>query len=54
MEDEPGSDVGMMFSRVDLIYFRMGPLIYGKKGRIFMAHLYIRSMLLASTWSMEL
>lgn len=34
MEDEPGSDMGMMFSRVDLICFRMGPLIYGKKGRI--------------------
>ena len=42
MEDEPGSDMRLMFSRVDAIRFRMGPLIFGKKGRIFMAHLYIR------------
>ena len=40
MEDEPGSDMGLI-SRVDKIRFRMGPLINGKKGRIFMAHLYL-------------
>lgn len=39
-QDEPGSSLRLMFSRVEQIYFRMGPLIVGRKGRISLACVY--------------
>jgi len=40
-QDEPGSNLGLMFSRVEHIYFRMGPLIVGREVRISLACVYI-------------
>jgi len=45
-KDEPGSELGLMFSRVETFYSRMGPLISGKKDCISLALVYISWMLL--------
>jgi hypothetical protein len=37
----PGSELGLVFSRVEQINSRMGPLIFVKKGRISLALVYI-------------
>jgi len=42
MEDEPGSDLGLMFSRVVRFHFRMGRAHLWEEGSHTPAHLYIQ------------